>query len=282
MGTEPVASLSEYLATLDLVFSNGSRPLWFRGHGDLSWRLAPSALRYKKAENIRKALGLVVDFRRIADFRVQRPPPFDDGLKWMQLAQHYGLPTRLLDWTSNAAIALYFACLQPDIHGMVYVMDPTELNIGVLNGEKRLLDPTEDRTVIERYLKLPAKPNPRGKKPTIAIQPVINDERIQLQRGAFTLHGNREFDLTAAQVSSLCYIPVLAEHKESLIGAEVDVGGGELGDEAAEDVRLDERGNLVAEAELFENLLHVAAEAVELLCRSWKCRNAITHRINAT
>ncbi|MCC6680496.1 MAG: FRG domain-containing protein [Phycisphaeraceae bacterium] len=205
------------MAILDSAFKPESGHLWFRGHADLRWRLAPSALRFRKKRDVQKALCLLAEFRRIADFRINRPPPFNDGLKWTQLAQHYGLPTRLLDWTSNAAIALYFACLLPENDGMVFVMDPTELNIHVLRGDRRLLDPEEDQNIIKRYLKLPPEQNPRGQKRTIAIQPIINSERIQLQRGAFTLHGNRECDLTADQAPSLCFIPILSEHKLTLL-----------------------------------------------------------------
>jgi len=217
MVAAPVRSLSQYMEVLDVALKSESGHRWFRGHSDLTWRLAPSALRYRRPANIRKALGLLVEFRRHADFRIERPPPFDDGLRWMQIAQHHGLPTRLLDWTSNAAAALYFTCVRTDRNGMVFFMDPTDLNFALLKGERRLLDPEEDRQLITPYIRLTERLDPRGRHKTVAIQPVVNSERIQLQRGAFTLHGNRNFDLAAKEAPSLCYLPVLAEDKPELL-----------------------------------------------------------------
>jgi hypothetical protein len=47
--------------------------------------------------------------------------------QWIVLAQHYGLSTRILDWTENPLIALYFASLSnPDRDGAIYAWHFTE------------------------------------------------------------------------------------------------------------------------------------------------------------
>lgn len=54
-------------------------------------------------------------------FNEQFPP--EDRFHWVQLAQHYGVPTRLLDWTNNPLVALFFACeKQEEEDGVVWVL----------------------------------------------------------------------------------------------------------------------------------------------------------------
>jgi hypothetical protein len=208
-----IESLADYVAVISGVIRKND-PFWFRGHSDLSWQLVPLALRNKTQNQRTKALELISEFKRVAEIKLPRPPETDEQLKWVQIARHYGLPTRLLDWTESATIALYFACQDPRQDGVVYMLNPVDLNRLSFPKKPRILDANLDGSEINRYLGLRAISRPSGKNP-IAINPVWNSERLIAQRGVFTLHGPR-FDISGDRISSLVALPILMESKAKL------------------------------------------------------------------
>jgi hypothetical protein len=154
------------------------------------------------------------DFKRVAEIKLRRPPSFDNELMWAQIAQHYGLPTRLLDWTESAITALYFACLAPDSDGIVFVLNPVELNRLSYHTRPRILDPHVDSELILRYLRSGPREAKRGNLP-LAVNPVWNSERLMAQKGVFTLHGSR-FSLDHGKIPSLAAVLILSGAKEQL------------------------------------------------------------------
>jgi len=224
-----VPHLGKYFEIFNGLLKKGEM-FWFRGLADVELKLIPSALRPRSESKRNKALSLVSDFKRFAEMKLERPPAVDEELKWVQLARHYGLPTRLLDWTKNAAVALYFACCEKECankDGAVYVLNPVELNTRVDPKAPRVLDPNLDAGLIDVYLKLSGKIN-RGGYNTIAINPTWNSPRIVAQQGVFTIAGSRYFTMTSKEASSLVCVKIMKECKTSLLDELERVGVNEM------------------------------------------------------
>ena len=112
---------------------NGSF-LWYRGHGDKSWELVPKIQRGFSGEDealFRRERSYTNDFQARAKMFYHAAPPLDDFCSWLTLMQHYGLPTRLLDWSRSPLIALFFALSEPDTKdkdACIWILNPGRLN----------------------------------------------------------------------------------------------------------------------------------------------------------
>ena len=180
----PLTSIEELISNLrrDLAAYDG--PAWFRGHGSATWRLEPKLLRPPANES---ETHLVNRFKQHASLLLSNRPTGE--FDWLFLMQHHGLSTRLLDWSENPLVGLYFAVereLAED--AILWVLLPTILNAkaGIRPAYEHEIPSFEDEE-LRNYLPSTIARETRSQlSPVAAIAP-RNSPRMQAQQGVFTI-----------------------------------------------------------------------------------------------
>ena len=99
-----IESVSDFLNDIKGIRNKSGYTLFYRGHSDKNYELKPSIYRnenfIKNEDKIYRETIAKVPY----DFNGK------SSIESLALMQHYGVPTRILDLTTNALVALYFAC----------------------------------------------------------------------------------------------------------------------------------------------------------------------------
>jgi hypothetical protein len=132
---------------------------------------------------------LLFRFQQQAHQFIRHIPDVDDKASWVALMQHYGVPTRLLDWTRSPYVALYFAIesaqsrtfeRKDDTSPAIWAIDLQWLKTQEEKHFGLIPTDTKARTAYLNELLV------QNKKPLIVqIDPLHANERMFAQQGLF-------------------------------------------------------------------------------------------------
>lgn len=243
-----VRTLDELTKAVRTIFRKSRTGWWFRGHPDASWHLLPKVWRGYDAQTERYLTNL---FYQRAKLRHAQFPESNDYAGWLALMQHYGLPTRLLDWSDSVLIAAYFATRYnrdilgntPDRDAAIWMLDPCRLNHA--QGYERVFPPLNANSVAPLVLaafkdESAAKPRRsrvstakscRGMRyDVLAAVPVNHDLRMLMQQGAFTIHATPDPLNTRPDCGSWLKKLVIPRNCVASISVSLDILGVRLSD----------------------------------------------------
>jgi hypothetical protein len=181
-GSTKAKRTSRWEEFLSFCNAHADSSWWFRGVSDNKYRLIPKVGR--DAENVdwqqptesgRTTTFAVLEMRVFNAFKrrsvLSLPVRPESPFEWLALAQHHGVPTRLLDWTPNPLMAAWFATRKTD------APDDQVAKVIAVKATAKWREHEEDIDPFDK----------RRKEPVFVVSPHWHP-RVRAQRGCFSIH----------------------------------------------------------------------------------------------
>jgi hypothetical protein len=215
-----IGSISTLVHELTRLNNHDEYAYFFRGHANHEFKMIPGIYR--------KQSWIANEFNFFKEIRLKCPNEFHQGTTAFQSLvkmQHYSLPTRLLDLTSNALIALYFATestLDKENDGQIIVIKVPKREVKYYDDAKVSLLSNISRVECDIYskenqmndinfeqLKYFAQSDgayldnvtPGMLNDVICVKPQMDNPRIIRQDGTFLLFGINGLKVNPSKLS---------------------------------------------------------------------------------
>jgi len=217
--TKIVKNISSLIQNLKIHTSDLNQPIWYRGHAKQDWLLESRLIRENLATSERDYIN---KFKQNATLILSdeiRHNLNNSEFEWLFLMQHNGFPTRLLDWTENPLVGLYFVIRKRQYFshdGTLWVLLPTKLNeISNLGYGPNIIPSFEEQLIQDCTPERIAQTGGQN-NPVAAIAP-RNNRRMQAQLGVFTISpaNNRRID-TIGNGDHIWKYTIPADYKEEI------------------------------------------------------------------
>ncbi|MBE7507414.1 MAG: FRG domain-containing protein [Planctomycetia bacterium] len=248
-----IHSCNDLLNFVEILQDVSSSLMWFRGEQSAFEKLTPQVFREPNWANHEASMSN--DFVLRAPSRHSHTPDLNEHIRWLSLMRHYGLPTRLLDWTESPLIGAYFCVTisktkeHEEKEGYIWVLLPGRLNDATCGIKGMLTAGHPKVSEIARHAFDRASGSTTNADNVLAFAPEEFDRRIIAQKSMFTIHRSGECLTKIAEYGSVEQVNCSASLARIVVPAK-----------AKKQLRSELRVLGIRESDVFPDLEHLANE----------------------
>ncbi|MCR5227167.1 MAG: FRG domain-containing protein [Eubacterium sp.] len=155
-----IKSVKEYSDVIDILKDKYSiseeHRFLYRGHADhVNYKMLPGIFRTQKLEENMYIRPFNQDEKTILSEYIEKSSRGNLSYKeWLEIAQHYQVPTRQMDLTEDEYVALFFACeFKSDTYPSVWIFDESNYSKFFFQNEKAIDSSWDSTKIVEKIIK---------------------------------------------------------------------------------------------------------------------------------